>query len=200
MSDVGGVGSRREARERALSLLYEAEAKGETPDEVLDALPLAPEPFAADLVSGVGEHGEEVDGLIRRFARGWSLERMPAIDRTLLRIATYELGHRSDVPTGAVISEAVELAKRYSTDDSGKFVNGLLARIAKELRPGEPSGPRGARTTAAEDRAAAAAPPREAGELRLGQAPEGFEVELVTDEGLDEAVADSALGGDRPAR
>ncbi len=132
---MGGVGSRREARERALSLLYEAEAKGATPDQVLDALPLAPEPFAADLVSGVGEHLSEVDALIRRFAKGWSLERMPAIDRTLLRIATYELGHRTDVPTGAVISEAVELAKRFSTDDSGRFVNGMLAAIAHEARP-----------------------------------------------------------------
>ncbi len=135
MTGFGGLGSRREARERALSLLYEAEAKGETPDRVLDGLPVAPEPFAADLVSGVGEHGAEIDGLIRRFAKGWSLERMPSIDRTLLRIATYELGHRSDVPTGAVISEAVELAKRYSTDDSGKFVNGMLSRIAEEVRP-----------------------------------------------------------------
>ena len=192
-----GLGSRRESRERALSLLYEAEAKGQTPDQVLDALPLAPEPFAADLVSGVGEHGDEVDGLIRRFAKGWSLERMPAIDRTLLRIATYELGHRSDVPTGAVISEAVELAKRYSTDDSGKFVNGLLARIAKELRPGDPSGPRGARTTAWQDREPP--PPKEAGQLRLGQAPDGFEVELVTDEDADQAVVDAALGDHEPS-
>ena len=192
-----GLGSRRESRERALSLLYEAEAKGQTPDEVLDALPLAPEAFAADLVSGVGEHGDEVDGLIRRFAKGWSLERMPAIDRTLLRIATYELGHRSDVPTGAVISEAVELAKRYSTDDSGKFVNGLLARIAKELRPGDPSGPRGARTTAWQDREPA--PPKEAGQLRLGHAPDGFEVELVTDEDADQAVVDAALGDHEPS-
>ena len=197
MTGFGGLGSRREARERALSLLYEAEAKGETPDRVLDGLPVAPEPFAADLVSGVGEHGAEIDGLIRRFAKGWSLERMPSIDRTLLRIATYELGHRSDVPTGAVISEAVELAKRYSTDDSGKFVNGLLARIAKELRPGEPSGPRGARTTAAQDRDAAA-PPKEIGELRLGHAPEGFEIELVTDDATDEAIARSALGDPDP--
>ena len=192
-----GLGSRRESRERALSLLYEAEAKGQTPDQVLDALPLAPEAFAADLVSGVGEHGDEVDGLIRRFAKGWSLERMPAIDRTLLRIATYELGHRSDVPTGAVISEAVELAKRYSTDDSGKFVNGLLARIAKELRPGDPSGPRGARTTAWQDREPA--PPKEAGQLRLGQAPEGFEIELVTDEDAEQAVVDAALGDHEPS-
>lgn len=190
---MSGVGSRREARERALSLLYEAEAKGETPDEVLDSLPLAPEAFAADLVSGVGAHRDDVDALIRRFAKGWSLERMPSIDRNLLRIATFELGHRDDVPTGAVISEAVELAKRYSTDDSGKFVNGLLARIAKELRPGDPSGPRGARTTAAQDRRAAA-PPRELGELRLGEAPDGFEVELVTDDDADRAITDAALG------
>ncbi len=197
MSNVGGVGSRREARERALSLLYEAEVKGEAPDRLLESLPLAPEPFAADLVSGVGEHGEEVDGLIRRFAKGWTLERMPAIDRTLLRIGTYELGHRHDVPTGAVISEAVELAKRYSTDDSGKFVNGLLARIAKEVRPGEPSGPRGARTTAAED-AEAGIIPRGIGDLSLGTTPEGFSVELVEDPEADEAILETALGPDAP--
>lgn len=132
MSDA--VGTRREARERALSLLYEAETKGAAPAAVLDEQILPPEEFAADVVSGVGEHQVEVDALIRRFAKGWTLERMPVIDRTLLRMATYELGHRPDVPTGAVISEAVELAKRYSTDDSGKFVNGMLARIAEELR------------------------------------------------------------------
>jgi N utilization substance protein B len=135
MSDA--VGTRREARERALSLLYEADAKGASPAAVLDAQVLAPEAFAADLVAGVEEHQAEVDGLIRQFAKGWTLERMPVIDRTLLRMAIYELGHRPDVPTGAVISEAVELAKRYSTDDSGKFVNGMLSRIAKELRANE---------------------------------------------------------------
>jgi N utilization substance protein B len=131
------VGTRREARERALSLLYEADAKGSTPAAVLDEQVLRPEAFASDLVAGVGENQEEVDALIRRFAKGWTLERMPVIDRTLLRMAIYELGHRPDVPTGAVISEAVELAKRYSTDDSGKFVNGMLSRIAKELRGDE---------------------------------------------------------------
>jgi N utilization substance protein B len=135
MSDA--VGTRREARERALSLLYEAEAKGASPAAVLTDQVLAPEAFAADLVAGVEEHQAEVDGLIRQFAKGWTLERMPVIDRTLLRMAIYELGHRPDVPTGAVISEAVELAKRYSTDDSGKFVNGMLSRIAKELRTEE---------------------------------------------------------------
>ena len=98
-------------------------------------LPMQPEEFAADLVSGVGDNGDEANDLIRRFAKGWSLERMPMIDRTLLRMAIYELVHRPDVPTGAVISEAVELAKRYSTDDSGRVVNGMLSAIAAEVRP-----------------------------------------------------------------
>ncbi len=197
MSNVGGVGSRREARERALSLLYEAEAKSETPDQVLDSLPLAPEAFAADLVSGVGAHREEVDGLIRRFAKGWTIERMPAIDRTLLRIATFELAHRDDVPTGAVISEAVELAKRYSTDDSGRFVNGLLARIAREVRPNDPSGPRGARASGpfAEDGPSSSPPPGL--DLALGSTPEGFEVELVADD-EESSIVDAALGPDDP--
>jgi N utilization substance protein B len=121
-----------------LSLLYEADAKGCTPGEVLDGQVLVPDEFVVDVVAGVGEHQAETDALIRRFAKGWTLERMPVIDRTLLRMGIYELAHRPDVPTGAVISEAVELAKRYSTDDSGKFVNGMLARIATELRGAEP--------------------------------------------------------------
>jgi transcription antitermination protein NusB len=116
-------------------MLYEAESKGIDPAAVIDAQMLEPEAYAGDVVSGVGEHREELDGYIRRFSKGWSLERMPTIDRTLLRMAIYELAHRPDVPTGAVISEAVDLAKRYSTDDSGKFVNGMLGKIADEIRP-----------------------------------------------------------------
>jgi N utilization substance protein B len=127
--------SRRQARERALSLLYEAETKGVSPAEVLASLPVEPAPFAADLVNGVGDHGGEVDGYIRRFSKGWALERMPAIDRALLRIGVFELLHRPDVPTGAILSEAVELASRYSTEESGRFVNGVLAHIAREVRP-----------------------------------------------------------------
>jgi N utilization substance protein B len=129
------LGTRREARERALELLYEADAKGITPEAVMTDLPVAPDEFASDVVRGVGAHLAEVDELLRRFAKGWTLERMPVIDRTLLRMATYELGHRPDVPTASIINEAVELAKRYSTDDSGRFVNGMLGRIADELRP-----------------------------------------------------------------
>ncbi|MGH9178505.1 MAG: transcription antitermination factor NusB [Acidimicrobiales bacterium] len=129
------VGSRREGRERALSLLYEAEVKELTPAELLAELPLQAEPFVADLVRGVGTHREQIDELIGRFAIDWTLDRMPAVDRNLLRLAVYELLERPDVPLAAVISEAVELAKRYSTDESGRFVNGVLAAVAGEVRP-----------------------------------------------------------------
>ena len=125
---------RREARERALSLLYEAESKNETPTDVLVSLPVAPDSFVVDLVSGVGARSSEIDGLISRHAIGWALDRMPAIDRAVLRIATYELLARDDVPTAVVLSEAVELASSYSTDESGKFVNGVLSAIAGEVR------------------------------------------------------------------
>jgi N utilization substance protein B len=135
-SGFDGIGTRREARERALALLYEAEQKGLDPlSTVLDALPLDPEPFAAELVCGVSDHIDELDELLGRYAKGWTVTRMPAIDRNLLRIGTWELGW-SDVPVAVVISEAVELAKRYSTDDSHTFLNGLLARLATELRAG----------------------------------------------------------------
>ena len=131
---AGGVGSRREARERAVSLLYEAETKGVAPGAVLTELPLAAEPFTAELVTGVDDHLDEVDDLLRAHAVDWRLERMPALDRAVLRLATFELVHRPDIPVGAVISEAVELAKIYSTDESGRFVNGMLSAIAAKVR------------------------------------------------------------------
>ena len=130
------VGSRRESRERALSLLYEAEVKDLAPEALLAELPMPAEPFVADLVGGVGRNLVRVDALIERFAIDWTLERMPAVDRNLLRLAVYELLERPDIPLGAVISEAVELAKRYSTDESGRFVNGVLSAVAGEVRPG----------------------------------------------------------------
>jgi N utilization substance protein B len=128
------IGSRRESRERALSLLYEADAKDVTPAEVLAQLPVAPEPFAAALVTGVGGEQARIDALIQRFAVDWSIERMPVVDRTLLRIAVWELLEQPRTPTGAVISEAVELANTYSTEESGRFVNGVLGAIATEVR------------------------------------------------------------------
>jgi N utilization substance protein B len=133
------AGSRRQARERALSLLYEAEAKGVAPRDVIAELPVAPDQFAAQLVGGVEDHSEALDRLIETHARGWTLERMPAIDRALLRMAIFELCHRPDVPTGVVISEAVDLATQYSTDDSARFVNGMLSVIAGEVRAAIPS-------------------------------------------------------------
>jgi N utilization substance protein B len=132
-------GSRREARERALSLLYEADAKDISPAELLAEIPVEPPPYVTSLVAGVGEHRDQIDQLIDRFAIDWTIDRMPVIDRTVVRMATFELLCRPDVPTGVVISEAVELAKRYSTEESGRFVNGVLASIATETRP--PEGP-----------------------------------------------------------
>ena len=131
----GGIGSRREARERAFGLLYEAETKDITPSAVVADLPVPPEDFTLELIEGVETNQVELDATIRRFARDWKLERMPALDRALLRLGTFELVHRADIPTGAVISEAVELAKRFSTDESGRFVNGMLSAVAAEARP-----------------------------------------------------------------
>lgn len=132
----GGVGSRREARERALALLYEAEIRSGEPDadesyfDVLAAQPVEVEPYAAALVQGVLDHRHELDEVIGRHARGWVTERMPLLDLTVLRMASFELLHRPDVPPNAAINEAVDLAKQYSTDDSGRFVNGVLAAVA----------------------------------------------------------------------
>ena len=128
-------GGRRQARERALSLLYEAESKDVAPTAVLDELPVEPDPFTMELLRGVSRHVAELDALITAYARDWTIERMPALDRALLRMAVFELAHLPDVPTGVVISEAVELAGRFSTDESSRFVNGMLARISEEVRP-----------------------------------------------------------------
>jgi N utilization substance protein B len=160
-------GPRRQARERALSLLYEAESKDLSPAAVLDALPVEPDQFAADLVRGVGERLDEVDRWISDYARDWTIDRMPALDRALLRMGIYELLHRPDVPTGAIISEAVELAQRFSTDESSRFVNGMLARIAESIRShGEAVDAEAVGADPAEDDEA---PPGEVVEERLHQ-------------------------------
>jgi len=127
--------TRRAARERALGLCYELDVRGLTVDELFAGLPVAPDdPYTVRLVRGVEEHRDEIDALLRRFSEHWALERMPVVDRALLRMATYELAHVPEVGVGTAISEAVELAKQYSTADSGRFVNGLLGRIAGEIR------------------------------------------------------------------
>jgi transcription antitermination protein NusB len=129
------VPTRREARERALSLAYECEQRDSDIDDLLADLPVAPDPYAVQLVQGVSAHHEAIDALLRKYSEHWALERMPVIDRALLRLGTFELAYVDDVPTAAVITEAVELAKQYSTKDSGRFVNALLSRIAEEVRP-----------------------------------------------------------------
>jgi N utilization substance protein B len=123
------------ARERALELLYETEAKDATVEGILAALPVTPDPYAVDVVTGVSEHRERIDALILRLAPDWPLDRMPVVDRNVLRLGVYELMDRPDVPTAVILDEAVALAKRYSTDESGRFVNGVLAAAARELRP-----------------------------------------------------------------
>jgi transcription antitermination factor NusB len=125
---------RRAARERALGLLYEAEAKGTSGAEILASLPVVADEFAVALVLAVDEHRARIDSLLERFAKGWTLARMPALDRAALRMGSAELISRADVPTAVVLAETVDLASRFSTDDSGRFVNGLLARMAEELR------------------------------------------------------------------
>lgn len=127
-------GGRRAARERAVTLLYEAEQRDLSSDEVLAGEVLEPDPYTAAVLRGVDAEGERIDGVISRFAKGWVLERMAALDRAVLRVAVYELLHSDDVPVAVVINEAVELANTYSTDDSGRFVNGVLSAAAAELR------------------------------------------------------------------
>jgi transcription antitermination protein NusB len=126
---------RSESRERALTLLYEAEAKTQSGEATLDALHVAADDMATKLVQGVDAHRVEIDELIRKYSRTWTLERMPVIDRSVLRIAIFELLASPDVPTAVILDEAVELAKSYGTDDSGKFVNGMLSSIATHVRP-----------------------------------------------------------------
>lgn len=127
--------SRHAARKRALDVLYEADLKDQPLPSVLAEHLRGEEPlpdFTVALVRGVHRHRDTIDALITQHARGWALARMPVIDRNLLRIGLYEIVHDDQVPTAVAIDEAVELAKELSTDDSGRFVNGLLARVAEE--------------------------------------------------------------------
>jgi len=134
--------ARTKARKRALDILYEAEIRGEPVLDLLaersagSAAEGAPpvSGYAAELVRGVREHRDRIDQLLSEYAQGWTLDRMPAVDRNILRIGVYELYWVSGVPDGVAISEAVLLARDLSTDGSPAFVNGLLARLL-ELKP-----------------------------------------------------------------
>jgi transcription antitermination protein NusB len=128
--------SRRAARERALELLYEAGAKDMPVDEVLAGLPLAPDTLASELARGVEAHRDRIDPVLARLvAPRWSLERLAAVDRAILRIGAYELFEVPDRSQALIINEAVVLARRFGTDDSPRFVNGVLAAVAAEARP-----------------------------------------------------------------
>jgi len=136
------VAARSKARKRALDLLFEAEVRGEPVLALMeersslgaDGGPPVPE-YATELVRGVQAHRDRIDELLSSYAEGWTLDRMPAVDRNVLRIGAYELLWADDVPDKVAISEAVELAKELSTDASPSFVNGLLARLLA-LKPG----------------------------------------------------------------
>ena len=130
--------ARRKARKRALEVLYEADMRRLPPLEILTAYVeriAKPRPdhldYAVGLVEGVAEHLERIDELIASYAEGWTINRMPAVDRNLARIAIYELLYVPEIDDPVAISEAVELAKQMSTDDSPRFLNGILDRIAE---------------------------------------------------------------------
>lgn len=135
MASIPRPDERSDARERALYLLYEAQSKGITPIQAIELQVIEPDELTQTIVRGVTEHLDRLDTEIAAKATGWTLERMPVIDLNVLRIGSFELAERTDVPVAVVLDEAVKLVKQFSTDDSGRFVNGVLAALVPELRP-----------------------------------------------------------------
>ncbi|MBB0243950.1 transcription antitermination factor NusB [Streptomyces alkaliphilus] len=138
------MAARNTARKRALQILFEADQRGVEPTTVLadwirhsraDTRQPPVSEYTMRLVEGYTERARTIDDLIARHAVGWPLDRMPVVDRSLLRMSAYELIWEDDTPDAVVLDEAVRLAKEFSTDDSPGFVNGLLAKL-KELKPG----------------------------------------------------------------
>ena len=132
------MGTRRKSRELTLQFLYQGELAGQ--DNFLDfeeycihfQVNKKAIPYAKKLLDGVQEKGDAINQLIRKYAENWRLERMSVIDRNILRLAVYEVHYQDDVPISVAINEAVEIAKRFSTDDSAPFINGILDGVAKE--------------------------------------------------------------------
>ena len=133
------MGARTKSRKRALDVLYGADVREESINSALaaetsralaDTKRANSWEYARAIVVGITEHGDEIDELIETYAQGWKIERMPAVDRALVRMGIWEILYNDEVPDTVAISEAVELASEFSTEESGKFVNGLLARIA----------------------------------------------------------------------
>ena len=134
---IPGFGARREAREDALAVLYEAEMADFSSSESLGRRVVPLSEYAVELAVGVEACLTDVDDALRRHLLGWRLGRLAVVDRTLARMATWELMNRPDVPTGVVLSEAVALATQYCGSHSPRFLNGVLRAVADEVRPGE---------------------------------------------------------------
>ena len=135
------MGTRRKSRELALQFLFQEEMAGQGGivdfDEFCSHFQVYKKaiPYAQKLLAGIREKGAEIDAQISRHAQNWRLERMSHVDRNILRIAVYEANYQDDVPSSVAINEAVEIAKRYSTDDSGPFINGILDALIREESP-----------------------------------------------------------------
>ena len=127
------MSARSKARKRALDVLFEADQRGRDPLATLQEWSDRADPpvpaYAAELVRGVAEHAPRIDEVLSGYTTDWPLERLPSVDRAVLRLASYELLWSSEVPAAVVIDEAVEMAKSLSTDESPAFVNGVLARV-----------------------------------------------------------------------
>lgn len=130
------MAARSKARRRALDVLYQAELRGETPLQALARIieeGQAPaNPYTAVLVEGVAAAAGQIDDLLSRHSTGWTLERMPALDRNVLRLGVWELLHADDVPPPVAIAEAMALVQELSTDDSPTFVNGVLGAVRRD--------------------------------------------------------------------
>jgi len=140
------MAARSKARKRAVDLIYEADLRGADPVSTLaERVALADPPisdYTIELIEGITEHRAAIDQLLREYSEGWTLDRMPGVDRGILRIGLYELLWRDDVPDAVAIDEAVELAKLLSTDESPKFVNGILGRVLRDQLPAGGTAPR----------------------------------------------------------
>ena len=132
------MGVRRDAREAAVQYLYQREMQGDQSDQALEefyemrGLSPSGKRFCNELLEGWMQHREEIDEVIAKNARNFEFNRLSAVDRNVLRIACHEIIFRSDIPAPVAINEAIEIAKKYSTEDSGKFVNGVLDNIRKQ--------------------------------------------------------------------
>lgn len=127
--------TRREDRETALAMLYEADMTGDDLVDVINRNDSNPADYGTVIVTGVAEHASSIDAEIDAVAEDWRVDRMPGIDRAILRMGVWELLYRADVPTTAVVSEAVALANQYSTEKSAPFINGVLVKLASIHRP-----------------------------------------------------------------